>query len=53
MDGVLLALDDGRLEREVELLVYVLLAPLEFRSLIPDALESCNNADFLFGDMTT
>ena len=50
--GLLLALDDTMFASKDELLVKVLLAPLEFNSLIPDALESCKVADFLFGDIT-
>ena len=52
MDCVLLALDDVKLVSEAEVLVYMLLAPLEFKSLIPDALESCKVADFLLGEVT-
>ena len=49
---MLLAPDDVKLVSEAELLVYMLLAPLEFKSLIPDALESCKVDDFLLGEVT-
>ena len=52
MDCVLLALDDVKLVSEAELPAYMLLAPLEFKSLIPDVLESCKVADFLLGEVT-
>ena len=44
-------LDAVRLVSEVELALYKLLAPLEFNSLMPDALESCKVDDFFLGDV--
>ena len=52
MDGALLAPEVSKLVSEAEPHFNMLLAPLEFKSLIPDALESCRVADFFLGEVT-